>query len=56
MKSDYSYCQDCGEHTDECVCQPEDIQEVDESEYKFEYAFESITESNSSFRRIKPIK
>lgn len=56
MKDDY-YCPDCGEVNDDCVCELyEDSQEVDESEWQFEYAFESITESNSSFRRIKPLK
>lgn len=55
MKSDYEYCQDCGEHTDECVCRPVQSQEVDTSDWKFEYAFESITDKNGFFKRNMPM-
>lgn len=50
------YCLDCGEVTEKCVCElHEDSQEVDTSDWKFEYAFESITDKNGLFKRNMPI-
>lgn len=58
MKSDYEFCPDCGENIDYCVCQPlHECQEFDndDNDWKFEYAFESVTESRSRFKKHMPI-
>ena len=33
----------------------EDLWEEDNPDFKFEYAFESITEGNTQFRKVMPI-
>lgn len=46
------FCDDCGELMNiDCQCALDEAQEIDTADFKFEYAFESITESSSSFRK-----
>lgn len=47
-------CEDCGELLDDCICDFEEDEEVLVKNFKFEHAFESITENNSQFRKINP--
>lgn len=56
MKDHYEFCQDCGEEYPECRCELYDCQNNDDDEFKFEYAFESITQRNSSFKKNTPVK
>lgn len=46
-------CEDCGELLNECVCDFEEDETLTKN-FKFEHAFESITENNSQFRKINP--
>jgi len=52
------FCQDCGELESSCICgscqESDDVN--DDKEWRFEYAFESITEERSSFKHNMPIK
>lgn len=46
-------CEDCGELLDDCSCDFEEEEDLVKN-FKFEHAFESITENNSQFRKINP--
>jgi hypothetical protein len=47
-------CQDCGELLDDCYCDLIELVEEDNKDFKFEYAFESLSENNSQFRKVYP--
>lgn len=47
-------CQDCGELLEDCYCDLIELVEEDNKDFKFEYAFESISENNSQFRKVYP--
>tara|TARA_R110000744_G_C19371770_1_gene563144 strand:+ start:18402 stop:18587 length:186 start_codon:yes stop_codon:yes gene_type:complete len=54
-ESDDPLCSECGEEF--CSCGDYNIQnlaEDNESEFKWEYAHESITNPESTFRRVNP--
>lgn len=50
------FCDTCGELLNqECICHLDETEEQEaNSDFKFEYAFESITEINSSFKKKYP--
>lgn len=47
-------CQDCGELDEDCLCGLIEMIEEENKDFKFEYAFESISENNSQFRKVYP--
>jgi len=53
------FCSDCGDLYDdngECFsCSPK-YQKHERKVYRFEYAFESLTERSSKFKKVYPIK
>ncbi len=55
---DEPFCQDCGELEHSCICgsMNDNCEQQDDKEWRFEYAFESITEHKSKFKHNMPIK
>lgn len=47
-------CQDCGELYEDCYCDFIEFVEEENKDFVFEYAFESLSENNSQFRKIYP--
>ena len=54
---DEDFCPECGELARDCACGDCSSQDFDdEGDFKFEYAFESITDSKSFFKPNQPLK
>ena len=50
------FCADCGELIRDCMCEASQEIDEDDGDFKFEYAFESITDSKSFFKPNQPLK
>lgn len=47
-------CVYCGELDEDCFCDFIEFIEEENKDFVFEYAFESISENNSQFRKVYP--
>ena len=50
-----SYCEDCGEEYSDCICTLISYIDYQESSFKFEWAFESLTEGYTKFKAVPPL-